>query len=326
MPYYREDALDRIARHRASLSVAEFASLLDDLRALVRAGAVSPSTAMAWVRYGAASRDWNVLGPRSTSPSSTATRSSPMHRGRCSPRSRATCSVRARGRSVSSASRARATTTSSRAARSCALSRRTTLNLRRRRAGSRWRGSPTARRSTPDLVDVVLVTAARTGDAAMLEAMVPAAKSTQDRLERRNLTMALLSFDDPALAQKGLGILLDPSFDVRETWTALRTVQAWNPARRAPHDFIVANFDALARTVGRDTPGGWPRYAAGFVLGDGSRASRGILGDARSGVFGCTARARRDDRVDRPVHAAASALIRAADDRQRYSECRRPRP
>ena len=34
--------------------MAEFASLLDDLRALVRAGAVSPSTAMAWVRYGAA--------------------------------------------------------------------------------------------------------------------------------------------------------------------------------------------------------------------------------------------------------------------------------
>jgi hypothetical protein len=114
------------------------------------------------------------------------------------------------------------------------------------------------------LIDVVLVTAARTGDAAMLEAMAAAAKSTQDRLERRHLTVALLSFDDPALAQKGLGILLDPSFDVRETWTALRTAHAFNPARRAPHDFIVANFDALAQTVSRDAPGGWPRYASGL--------------------------------------------------------------
>ena len=38
----------------------------------------------------------------------------------------------------------------------------------------------------------------------------------------------------------------------------------WNPARRATHDYIVANFDALAKTVGRESPGSWPEYAAGL--------------------------------------------------------------
>ncbi len=116
----------------------------------------------------------------------------------------------------------------------------------------------------PGLVDVVLVTAARTGDAALFDALLAEAKSTQDRLERRYLMMALFAFTDPALAQRGLGLLLDPGFDVRESWTALQNGYWWNPTRRATNDFIVANFDALAKTVERDTPGHWPVYASGL--------------------------------------------------------------
>jgi alanyl aminopeptidase len=116
----------------------------------------------------------------------------------------------------------------------------------------------------PGLVDVVLITAGRTGDAALFDALLAEAKATQDRLERRYLMMALFAFTDPALAQKGLALLLDPTFDVRESWTALRNGYFWNPTRRATNDFIMANFDALANTVERDTPGGWPAYASGL--------------------------------------------------------------
>jgi hypothetical protein len=45
----------------------------------------------------------------------------------------------------------------------------------------------------------------------------------------------------------------------------------WNPTRRATNDFIVANFDALAKTVERDTPGQWPVYASGFCAEVGPR-------------------------------------------------------
>jgi len=116
----------------------------------------------------------------------------------------------------------------------------------------------------PGMVDVVLLTAARAGDPSLFDAMHVAAQSTQDRLQRRHSMMALFSFVDPTLATKGLGILLDPAFDVRETWTALYDAYRWNPTRRATYDYLVANFDALAKTVDRDAPGRWPAFAAGL--------------------------------------------------------------
>ncbi len=116
----------------------------------------------------------------------------------------------------------------------------------------------------PGLVDVVLVTATRTGDAALFDALLAEARATQDRLARRYLMMALFAFTDPALAQKGLALLLDPAFDVRESWTALQNGYWWNPTRGATNEFIIANFDALAKTVERDTPGHWPVYASGL--------------------------------------------------------------
>ncbi|HZW73597.1 MAG TPA: ERAP1-like C-terminal domain-containing protein, partial [Caldimonas sp.] len=119
----------------------------------------------------------------------------------------------------------------------------------------------------PGMVDVVLITAGRTGDAAMFAALLAEAKSTHDRLERRYLMMALFSFTDPALAPKGLALLLDPTFDVRESWTALQNGFWWNPTRRAPNDYIMANFDALAKTVGSEEPGDWPAFASGLCTG-----------------------------------------------------------
>jgi aminopeptidase N len=262
---YRDDSLERLARNRASLSVAEFASLLDDFRALVRAGTVSTSTVLDWVRYGAASRDRNVVraaidlaefeGNTVMMSSGKAPRWAAFVREVFGPRARALGFTPKPGESDDDQ-----------------LMRRALLRFvapydpelisEARRLALAWMAD--RRAVDPGLVDVVLVTAARTGDASMLEAMLAAANSTQDRLERRYMMMALLSFGDPTLAQKGLGILLDPAFDVRETGTALYNVYPWNPTRREPHDFIVANFDALTKTVGRDTPGGWPQYAAGL--------------------------------------------------------------
>ena len=110
----------------------------------------------------------------------------------------------------------------------------------------------------------MLITAGRTADAALLDALYAEAKTTRDRVDRRTLMMALFSVDDPALAPKGMAILLDPAFDNRESWSALWRARPWNPGRRATHDYIVANFDALARSVGPESPGGWPEYAEGL--------------------------------------------------------------
>ena len=75
---------------------------------------------------------------------------------------------------------------------------------------------------------------------------------------------ALFSFTDPMLAKKGMALLLDPSFDTRESWTALRNSFYANATRRETNDYIMANFDALAKSVSREQPGGWPHYASGL--------------------------------------------------------------
>ena len=60
VPDYRGDLLARLAANRDALSAAEYASLLYDLRALVRAGAVSGAIAVEWMRAAGASSDRHV--------------------------------------------------------------------------------------------------------------------------------------------------------------------------------------------------------------------------------------------------------------------------
>jgi hypothetical protein len=108
------------------------------------------------------------------------------------------------------------------------------------------------------MVEAVLVIAARTGDAATFEALLAEAKATSDGLDRRNLMVALLAFTDPTLARRGLGVMLDPAFDIREAGTALWMSSKAIPPRRDTHDFIAANFDAMANRVSRDAPANWP--------------------------------------------------------------------
>ena len=116
----------------------------------------------------------------------------------------------------------------------------------------------------PGMADSVLLIAAQTGDATILEALLAEAKATSDSLDRRNLMVALLAFSDPTLARRGLGILLDPAFDIRESTTALYFSSKSISPRRDTHDFIAANFEPLAKRVSRDTPGYWPQHAAGL--------------------------------------------------------------
>jgi hypothetical protein len=76
--------------------------------------------------------------------------------------------------------------------------------------------------------------------------------------------LALLTFEDRTLAERGLALLLDPSLDGRETWNTLWYAARLMPTRRADNDFLMANFDALAKTVSPYAPGGWPALASGL--------------------------------------------------------------
>ena len=136
------------------------------------------------------------------------------------------------------------------------------LSAEARRLAVAWIGDRKA--IDPGMVDSVMIVAAQTGDAGTFDALLAGAGATSDGLDRRNLVVALLSFTDPALARRGMGVMLDPAFDIRESGTALWMSSYSIPPRRETHEFIAANFDAMAKRVSRDAPGNWPAYAAGL--------------------------------------------------------------
>ena len=264
VPNYHDGLPGAIAKNRNALSAAEYASLLDDMRVLVQSGSVSAAQAMQWVRWAAAAGDRHVVEAAIRVADFVGqTLVEDAERPQFAAFVRAVFGPRAR--SLGFSPKALETDDDQ-------LLRRALLRIvapedpklaaEARRLALAWIND--RRAIDPGLVEVVLMSAARSGDAAMFDAMLAEAKATNDRLDRRYLMMALFAFTDPALAQRGMDLLLDPAFDVRESWTALYFGRYWNPARRTANDYIMANFDALAKRVGRDTPGGWPVYADGL--------------------------------------------------------------
>jgi alanyl aminopeptidase len=264
VPDHRGDLLRRLAANRGALSAAEYASLLYDLSALVGAGSVSGAQALEWVRASGASRDRHVT--EAAIALSTFVRDTLVD---AADRPRHAALVRQvfgpRARALGFAPKANESDDD-------ALTRRALIRFaapedpdlaaEARRLALAWLGE--RRAVDAAMADSVLWVAARTGDAALFDAMLAEAKATRDRLDRRNLMIALFSFGDPALVRRGLGLLLDEELDIRELSAALRMSERSNPPQRETHAFIVANFDALAKRVSPETPGGWPEYAAGL--------------------------------------------------------------
>jgi alanyl aminopeptidase len=272
VPSYSRELLDKLAMNRDRLSSGEYTSLLYDVQALVRAGALNAGEAVLWMRLAAGSSDRHVvLAAIDLAEFTGNTLVAEPDRAQFERFVREVFGPRAR--SLGFVPRPDESDDDQ-------LTRRALLRLvapvdpelaaEARGLASAWIKDRKA--VDPELVDVVLITAGRTGDAAMFGAMLAEAKAAPERLDRYYLRMALFAFTDPPLAAKGMALLLDPDFDVRESWTALYRGYSWNPTRHAVNDFITANFDALAKTVGPDSPAGWPTYASGFCSDDDRRA------------------------------------------------------
>lgn len=261
---YRDELLARLAADRNMLSPPEYASLLYDMRALVRAGSLSGAQALEWVRAAGSSHDRHVV--RAAIELATFVRDTLID---IAERAQFAAFVRQvfgdRARSLGYAPRRNENDDDQLLRRSVirfVAPEDPKLAAEARRLALAWIGDRKA--IDPGMVDSVLTIAAQTGDATTFDALLAEAKGTSDGLDRRNLMVALLAFTDPVLARRGLGVMLDPAFDIRESGSALWISSNSIPPRRDTHDFIAANFDAMAKRVSRDTPGYWPSYAAGL--------------------------------------------------------------
>ncbi len=303
--HYDETLLKQLAANRDALSPPEYASLLYDVRALVRAGSLSGAQALEWVRAAGSSHDRHVVGAAidlATFVRDTLVGDDErVH----------VCRVRAAGLWQARARawiRARHNESDDEE-----LLRRSLIRLvapedpklaaEARRLALAWVGNRKA--VDPAMVDSVLLIAAQSGEATTFDALLAAARTTSDSLDRRNLMVALLAFTDPVLARRGLGVLLDPAFDVRESWTALRIGNSSIPPRRATHEFIVANFDALAKPRVAGCSGLLADVCRGLVQRKGSQRYRDLLARPNRELYRWRANAQAGAGADPIVRAVA---------------------
>jgi alanyl aminopeptidase len=270
VPEYRGKLLAQLLAKPGAMTPAEAASVVYDLRPLLRAGAIDATQVLDGIRVGARSRERSVVtaalavanNVRDTLVSAREMDAfAAFVRQTFAPRARALGFVPRRGESDDDRLLRRALL-------SFAAPFDPPLAMKARRLARAWLHDRHA--VDPDIVDAVLLTAARTGDASLFDAMAQEALATDSALDRRNLLIALMSFGDPALAKRGLSLLLDPRIDVREATTAWSFAMDRAP-RRVSHEFVVAHFDALAARVDPDTPGGWPGVASRLCRDDDRR-------------------------------------------------------
>lgn len=105
----------------------------------------------------------------------------------------------------------------------------------------------------PDMATQVLRAAAVSGDAAFFDALVTAVKEAKESKERRMILNALGAFTDPALAERGMGLILTGGFDMREAFFPLLFGPLEHRATQAlPFQFVRAHIDELLKVL----PGG----------------------------------------------------------------------
>jgi alanyl aminopeptidase len=116
----------------------------------------------------------------------------------------------------------------------------------------------------PDLVRVVLATAARHGDRDLFDRMRAAAKKEKEENFRGILLFSLGSFQDPEILKVALPIVLSDEFDSRESFDILWGPAQWRPTRDFSYDFVKQNWDLLIAKLPTDTGSFLPYLAGGY--------------------------------------------------------------
>jgi alanyl aminopeptidase len=116
----------------------------------------------------------------------------------------------------------------------------------------------------PDMVGVVLTTAARHGDRDLFDRMRAAAKVEKDENIRGTLLFSLGLFQDAQVAKVALPIVLTDEFDSRESLNILFGVSQSPKTRDLAYDFVKQNWEAMVAKFPTDTGSFLPFIAGGY--------------------------------------------------------------
>jgi alanyl aminopeptidase len=97
----------------------------------------------------------------------------------------------------------------------------------------------------PDLADLALAAAARTGGAEVFDALLADLTRAEDAQLRQRSLAALASTRDPALVRRALDLALDPRLRQNERLVTIRALLGSRATRDAAWAWLKAHFDAL---------------------------------------------------------------------------------
>jgi hypothetical protein len=95
-------------------------------------------------------------------------------------------------------------------------------------------------------VGTVLFAAASAGDRALFDALKLKALKEEQPEKRGMLIAALGSFREPALVREALGLMVDGTFQSRDSRGLLFSAMSWRGTRAMAYAFMKENFDKLA--------------------------------------------------------------------------------
>jgi alanyl aminopeptidase len=116
----------------------------------------------------------------------------------------------------------------------------------------------------PDMVGVVLVTAARHGDRDLFDRLRAAAKKETQENFRGTMLFSLGSFQDPEIIKTALPIVLSDEFDSRESISILFGPAQRRQTRDLAYDFVKQNWEPLIAKLPTDTGASLPYVAGGY--------------------------------------------------------------
>ena len=116
----------------------------------------------------------------------------------------------------------------------------------------------------PDMLGVVLTTAARYGDRDLFDRMHAAAKKEKEESFRGTLLFSLGSFQDPEILKAALPIVLSDEFDSRESFGILFAPAQRRQTRDFAYEFVKQNWDRLIAKLPTDSGSFLPYVAGGY--------------------------------------------------------------
>ena len=133
---------------------------------------------------------------------------------------------------------------------------------------------------SPDLRDVCLAAAGRTGDAALFDAVLARLKATEEGSDRNALVLALSSFKQPELRQRARALTLTPELRLFEK-VAVLVIQGTDPQLwRDAWDFTVEHQDELAKALPESAIRYLPYGQSACTEADAATISKSFAGRA----------------------------------------------